>query len=271
MMRELAVLAVVGLILMSEGASGFFGRRLFQRRCAPPPAVCYPPVVLAPPCLPVYEVVPTYSVVPLAPAVEVPAAPQPATPRVSIAPADPVRPAGELARPEATKPGPAKPVEPATPYPVPQLKSPEPRLESLTIPPTPVPGGRAAEVPKTNADKPAVPRLQGPAEGDGLPGLALPDAGTVARSSPIRARPAFELFPTAEFIAEGVVTRRVEFTNLSGRAATLTVEGKTANLPDRSTLAAEVPAEFRWSIDDGREVTSRVPGGAAGADVVLRR
>ena len=104
-----------------------------------------------------------------------------------------------------------------------------------------------------------------------MPGLALPDAGTVARSSPIRSRPAFHLFPTAEFAAAGVVTRRVEFTNLSGRAVTLTVQGKSASVPDRSSVAAEVPAEFHWSVDDGSEVTSRVPAGAAGADVVLRR
>ena len=301
MMRELAPLAAIGLVLVPDGASAFFGRRLFSRPYAQPvpvPVYACPPVVLAPPCLPYFPVVPAYPV-PSAPAVEaVPSAtPTPATPasepaktpRVSVEPAapEPVRPATETASPRAEPVAPpvaaTPPAAPPTPRPssgfiVPELKAPLPQPAAPgggpNIPATLVPGGRPAEpLPRTTADKPATlaPRLLPATNPGDLPPLDLPDPDRVARSSPIRARPAYDVFPAAGRPGEGVTTRAVDFTNLTGRAVTLTVEGKSATLPDRSTLSATLPAEFRWQLDGGGEVVTIVPDGAPGADVLLRR
>lgn len=281
MMRELATLAALGLLLIPGGADGFFGRRRFLPAC-PAPAYVYPPVVLAPPCLPYFQVVPTPppmaappvyvapatpSVLPVAPSpVPSPPAAQPKSPRVSVTPAAPSAPAAELARPTPALPPAAATGE----FEVPELKS-TPPLNGLNIPPTVVPGGRAAPpaVPKTTTDKPDAALQPSPDTSD-LPPLSLPDANRIARYRPVAVRPAFDLFPSDA--APGVVGR-VEFTNLTGRPVALKVDGRTAELPDRSALsvgAVGAAGEFRWSLDGGPVVTSRVPGGAAGAEVVLR-
>ena len=299
MMRELAPLAAIGLVLVPDGASAFFGRRLFSHPCAHPvpvPVYVCPPVILVPPCLPYFPVVPANPVY-VAPAVEpvpsatpTPATPSgdaPKTPRVSIQPAvsEPVRPASNTVVPRSEPVAPpvaATPpaVKPSNGFIIPELKSPAPQPTTpsgggLNIPATLVPGGRPAEPtpPKTTADKPATPapRLLPATDSGDLPPLALPDADRIARSSPIRSRPAFEVFPAAGLPTEGVTTRTVDFTNLTGRVVKLTVEGKSATLPDRSTLSATLPAEFRWKLDDGGEVVTIVPDGAPGADVLLRR
>ena len=288
MMRELAPLVAVGLVAFPDGATAFFGRRLFQRCYAPPaplPVYHCPPVVLAPPCLPAFPVyglpAPTYAapaevVPPAQPTPAVPPSDGPKTPRVSVTPErQPVRPAANAAPAVAASPPEPKADLRVEPKPVsppgagfdfPDLKPSAPQMggNSLNIPPTAVPGGSATPSPTRVADKPA-------SDTGDLPPLSLFGEGRVAKSSPLRARPAFDLYPAAGRAAEGAVTRAVDFTNLSGRAVTLTVEGRSVELPDRSTVSATVTADFRWALDGGEAVASRVPEGAPGADVVLRR
>jgi hypothetical protein len=117
--------------------------------------------------------------------------------------------------------------------------------------------------------------------------IAVPDAlPTPAPPSQAGEPPQHKLDRTASDRAPIIITTRalaagasatptrerfkIGFWNLTGRDITLTVEGKTRNLPKNRALTLELEREFSWQADRLPAHIERVPDGLAVHEVVIR-
>jgi hypothetical protein len=303
MMRHFALLGVVGVCLVPDGAPalGGYGPWYGPPGCVVGPVPeCVPHFVLIPPCLPPLNAVPA-PVAPAYPTPEVTPATPPAQPRVvPDTPAQPkaAGPSGGLPRlpttgvPERPAPPPVippggTPMTPSSftpaqsPTPSELLAKPRPVGPTVTPPVSPVILPVAATdpaVPPADAVKlpPLVPRVPGGGSKGGPPALRieLPGEPRTAQSSPLTDRRPTDVavVPVAAAVGETPgASRTVNVFNHADRAVKLTIAGQDVTLPARTFVKATVQASFIWSLDGGDPRTTDIPPASPGVEIVIRR
>ena len=146
-------------------------------------------------------------------------------------------------------------------------ESQKPAVKPDPLPSFPLPG--KDKEPKADPlpafDLPPLPPLAPPQP-------AAPDAPTTAKSSPLNADAAADVYPVSgPAPADRAAKRSVGFVNKSGRDVVLTVAGKLTTLPAGHALQMTLPAKFAWQIGGEKERHVTVPDAARGVDVVIRR
>jgi hypothetical protein len=147
------------------------------------------------------------------------------------------------------------------------------------LPPIELPGAAPAVPSAAPAPDSLIPAPKGP---DALPPLTLPPDTPVAPDKPeksveVKSSPltgAARELKVSVFPATGTAAtnglRKVGFYNHTARDLSLTIEGKTVNLPAMSYLHAQLPSAFTWKCGDKPAAKETVPAGSAGVDVVIR-
>ncbi len=294
-LRPLLFLTFAGLLLLPDWSAA----RPFRRRVNSAPLPCptsysYPaPVVYS---QPVYAPQ-VYAPQVYAPPVYLP--PAVACPPVTAAPKGPTVIPERMAEPRAVEPKTSIPKGMSTdakadPKPAPSVIRTVGNEERLPPMPVPVPPRPVAEpqpsLPKMTLDlappKAITEESQKPAvKPDPLPAFdlpplpplappqpAAPDAPTTAKSSPLNADAAADVYPVSgPAPADRAAKRSVGFVNKSGRDVVLTVAGKLTTLPSGHALQMTLPAKFAWQIGGEKERDVTVPDTAPGVDVVIRR
>jgi hypothetical protein len=196
------------------------------------------------------EIIPASAVVPA------PVVPPTPTPSPTIQPT--------IAPPPAVKaipePAPASSENPALELPKLEL----PKIEAPKV-----------ELPKVEAPKAELPLLEIPAAPKAAPSESLPPMGPMrtSKSSPLNAEvKPFDIYPVdGKAPTNPAAKRTVRFFNISDRDIKLTVNGETGSLPKQSVIAAELPANFTWKINSGKEESTEIPANVRGLEVIIRK
>jgi hypothetical protein len=306
MNRFAIALALAGVALLPDTASAFF----FRCGGPPPaPYYGYRIIPLYRPyVVPLYSgpVVPAVPVgppqiVPVIPPASAPKVVAPVArpaPQITITPVKPaevdpmVRPAANEI-PRTTIPDPmvpkVPPMTPPAPLPTSDDKAKLPPIVLPEIPEKPkaadAPAAKPMAAPspmdvlpliptpdtkKTPGDKDELPPIVLPPERPGSPSGVVPPVGpTTSKSSPLTGAVKVQVITAAGATATGNL-RKIGFFNHSTRDLDLVIEGKAVKLPKKSYLNAELPPKFTWKAADGEALSTTVPDGSPGVDLVFK-